>query len=281
MMKRETAAGSVIFESDIADVTGMDFPLVEIDTADRVICLFRQDWRFALYFDFNPEAAFDRAQMNRTLGTLHRSLRYRHLYDVLADQPLFDRLIQRGWFPFVEIIAGGFRELADACGAGFDLADFENNLVASFDQERLERMFARWMLKPHFAGKQQILRAALNSYLAGEPIAAIKITLTEIEGILADAYRAAHGKSAKTKELLAFAVRSAEEKAGAPDTLLFPAAFAQYLSAYTFANFDPEGPPGQAGSRHAVGHGAADADSYTATRALQALLTLDQLGFYT
>jgi hypothetical protein len=38
---------------------------------------------------------------------------------------------------------------------------------------------------------------------------------------------------------------------------------------------------GQAGSRHAVGHGAAAADSYTDARALQALLTIDQLAFYT
>jgi hypothetical protein len=34
-------------------------------------------------------------------------------------------------------------------------------------------------------------------------------------------------------------------------------------------------------ARHAVGHGAALAESYTLVRALQALLTLDQLAFYT
>jgi hypothetical protein len=62
---------------------------------------------------------------------------------------------------------------------------------------------------------------------------------------------------------------------------LFPTAFAHYLRAHTFANFDPEGSPGSAGSRHAVGHGAAASDTYTMVRALQALLTLDQLAFYT
>jgi hypothetical protein len=60
-----------------------------------------------------------------------------------------------------------------------------------------------------------------------------------------------------------------------------PAAFARYLAAYTFANFDPTGPLGTAGSRHAIGHGAEDAGSYTQARALQALLTLDQIAFYT
>ena len=49
----------------------------------------------------------------------------------------------------------------------------------------------------------------------------------------------------------------------------------------TFANFDPIAQTGTAASRHAVGHGAASQDSYTMSCALQAILTLDQLAFYT
>ena len=280
MMKRDMPGGSVVFESDIADVTGMDFPLVEIGETDRVVCLFRQDWRFGLFFDFNPDGKFDREAMRRSLGDLYRTLRYRHLYEIVSDDGLLAVLTKAGWFPFVEII-GEFRSIADSASAGFDIADAEQQLTARFDQARLERMFARWMAKPHFAGKEALLRAALNTYLSGEPAAVIKIALTEIEGILAAFYRAVHGRGAKIKKLLAFALDSAAQKAGTPNTLLFPAAFGRYLNEYTFADFDPSGPPGHAGSRHAVGHGAADATSYTQVRALQALLTLDQLSFYT
>jgi hypothetical protein len=74
---------------------------------------------------------------------------------------------------------------------------------------------------------------------------------------------------------------SAEQRAGAPNTLMFASEFAEYLEAYTFAQFDATADVGCAGSRHAVGHGAADPDTYTQVRALQALLTLDQLAFYT
>jgi hypothetical protein len=137
------------------------------------------------------------------------------------------------------------------------------------------------MTKPHFAEKQEILNAAIGAFMAKQPIPGIKIILTEIEGVLAEAYKAVHNKSAKLPKLLAFAVKSAEEKSGALDTLLFPTAFAEYLQAYTFAGFNPNGPVPQASSRHAVGHGAADAKSYTMARALQAILTLDQLAFYT
>lgn len=280
LMKREMQAGSVVFESDIGDVTGMDFPLVEISATDRVICLFREGWRFGLYFDFNPDGAFDRGLMIRELGTLHRTLRYRHLYDALSDRALFERLIASGWFPFVELISE-FRELADPCEAGFDLSEVEDNLCARFGRERMDRMLSRWMTKPHFKDREELLRSGIETYLAGQPIATIKIILTEIEGILADAYKATHGKGARLKRLLVFAIESAEKKAGAPNTLLFPTAFAHYLATHTFADFDPAGPRGNAGSRHAVGHGAAEVESYTQTRALQALLTLDQIGFYT
>lgn len=137
------------------------------------------------------------------------------------------------------------------------------------------------MAKPHFAGKERLLRSALKSFADSDPVPVLKIALTEIEGILGDAYRKVHGKGAKIKELLEFAIVSAEAKAGQSDTLLFPAAFAHYLKSYTFAEFDPAALPGNASSRHAVGHGAAAAETYTLVRALQALLTLDQLAFYT
>jgi hypothetical protein len=70
-------------------------------------------------------------------------------------------------------------------------------------------------------------------------------------------------------------------ESGAVGHILFPTAFAHYLKSHTFANFDPVDNRGSAGSRHAVGHGAAAAETYTMIRALQALLTLDQLAFYT
>ncbi|WP_208987107.1 hypothetical protein [Stappia sp. TSB10P1A] len=279
--KRSIETGMLVFERDIADVTGMSFPMVQIGEADRVVCLFREGWRFALFFDFNPERKLSLVAMERDLGTLYRRLRYRKVYDAIASATVFGRLVQAGWFPFAEIIGTEFEQLSLHCESDFDLADVEAELVAKFDTKRLEQMFARWMVKPHFAGKERLLRSALKGYLAGDPVPVLKIVLTEIEGILNDAHRKLYGTGAKQKALLAFAVRSAEEKRGHPDTLMFPAAFGRYLAEYTFANFDPEQGGGTAGSRHAVGHGAAESGSYTQTRALQALLTLDQLAFFT
>lgn len=279
--RRSLQAGMAVFENDIADVTAMHFPCVQIGARDRVLYLFREAWRFGLLLDFNPKGDLSLQEFERTLGTLYRRLRYRHLYDTVANATVFGRLVDAGWFPFVEIIGSEFRALADAAEAGFSLDDAEADLVAKFDPERLERMFERWAANPHFAPKERIFRSAVNAYKTDDPVAVLKIILTEIEGILANAHRAATGRGAKLKTLLSFTVQAAERKAGAPDTLLLPATFARYLEAYTFASFDPSIGPGASVSRHAVGHGAAEAEAYTRTRALQALLTLDQIAFST
>jgi hypothetical protein len=92
MAKRNVAPGTAVFEHDIADVTGMAFPLVPIGKEDGVLCIFRQRWRFGLFFDFNPRRDFSIPDMQRDLGTLYRRLKYRDLY-AIADQTVFSRLV--------------------------------------------------------------------------------------------------------------------------------------------------------------------------------------------
>ncbi|MBY3122631.1 hypothetical protein HFN65_25525 [Rhizobium laguerreae] len=136
------------------------------------------------------------------------------------------------------------------------------------------------MVKPAFQDKEKILRPAIDAFKKGEPVVVLKTLLTEIEGVLQSAHRQKHGKSAANmKALFAFATASAEERAGTGDSLLFPSSFVDYLRAYTFDHFDPDA-VGATLSRHSVGHGAAEAESYTQIRALQAILTLDQFAFY-
>jgi hypothetical protein len=281
-IKRAIVAGTVVFEHDIADVTGMSFPCVTFGMADKVLCLFREDWRFGFAFDMNPEGKLDLEGFTTTLGTLYRELRYKHLYDAISEPAVFDNLLTAGWFPFVEIISAEFRDLLHHCEAGFNIGEVEDKIIAKFDDARMQRILERWVAKPHFAAKADLLSAAISAFRNKEPVAVIKILLTEIEGVLNDAHRAVHGgQGAKLKDLLTFAEVSAERKAGGSNTLLFPKAFGRYLREHTFANFDPIAQTGTAGSRHAVGHGAASQDSYTMPRALQAVLTLDQLAFYT
>lgn len=279
LAKRDFDAGSPVLESDIVDIAEMAFPCVKFEKEDKVVVLFRQDWRFGLFFDFNPGREFSEVAMNRSLGALLRNLKYRHIFDTIDNQQVVASLTGAGWFPFAEIITSEFPAIAEACEAKFNLTDVEAKVLASFDQARLDRMFKRWLSRPALASREAVLRSAMRSFVADDPIAVMKTVLTEIEGVLREAYQAIHGTGAKIETLLEFAVASAERKAGSPSSLLLPASFAKYLRDRPFAHFDPSVGLAHASSRHAVGHGMAAPATYTKVGALQVLLTLDQLAF--
>lgn len=283
LLKRNVQPGEAIFDNDIADLIGMSFPAVPIAAADRVLCVFREGWRFAMFFDLDRDKGeLSLPNMQRDLGTLVRSMRYAETYESLADGSVVERLTSAGWFPFAEMLGRETAEMLQHVQAGFPLDLLENQMLDAFPRERVERMLDRWLARPHFEKKRLLLESAVRAYQAGEPVPVIKTVLTEIEGILNEAYRLKHGKGTRRiDKLLRFAVESAEGQAGGADTLLFPAAFGRYMRDYVFQDFDLDAANGKANSRHAVGHGAADPTSYTMVRALQALLTIDQLSFYT
>lgn len=90
--RRAIAAGSAVFERDIADIVGMRFPLLEFAPDDRLVVLFRKNFGFGLYFDFNPDKDLQLATAWSELGRLYRLLAYRHLYRTLANDAAFTRL---------------------------------------------------------------------------------------------------------------------------------------------------------------------------------------------
>ncbi|MEC3949270.1 hypothetical protein [Sphingobium sp. HWE2-09] len=274
------AAGTVLFENDIADITGLWFPLVEVGPKDRILCILREGWRFALYFDFNPDGDLVVEEAKRALGTLFRRMRYADLYASLAHEPTFKGMVDAGWFPFLELGTAEIRALLGMIEAEFPLDDTERSLIAAFDETRLERMFARWMERSHLKEREKILRPAINAFKNVEPVTVVKIILSEIEGVMSDAYHHVHGQRPyRSNKLPDFMIDQAEQRAGGKDTLFFPVEFGKYLKDYTYADFNKDD-IGTAGSRHAVSHGRVAGSEYTMARALQALLTLDQLAFY-
>lgn len=104
--------------------------------------------------------------------------------------------------------------------------------------------------------------------------------LTEIEGIVHDAYAAETGQTARGQKLLKFAIERGIRKAGDGSTLFYPREFLDYLKNHTFAHFDRMSSSELTLSRHSASHGAAPASAYTPIRALQAILTIDQISFF-
>lgn len=281
VVTRNVVKGAAVFQNEIADMLTMEFPCVEFGKQDKVICLMREAWGFGLAFDMNHSGELDMEAFSRELARLYRLLSFRHLYEAVGNPESLDRLMAQGWFPFTEILHREFTDILVHHTGGLALDEVESSMVAQFDQARLDHMLSRWLAKPHFAVKEALLREGVEAFAQGRPIAAIKVLVTEIEGILNVAYRAHTGKAGKTKALLAFAIESAEKRTGGPGTLFLTTEFNRYLLNYMFASYDPDNLTEGSVSRHLVGHGDAGSESYTLVKALQVILTLDQLAFYT
>lgn len=216
------------------------FPLVDIGPKDRIVCIFREGWRFGLYFDFNPDGELAIEEAKRILGTLYRRMKYADLYAALEHDQWFAHFIEAGWFPFIELVSSEFSTLLSIYGTDWGWEAAETQLLGRFDDTRLHRMFARWMERQHLKAKEPILAAAVRAYRAGDSVSVIKIVLTEIEGVMADAYFAATGERAhRIGPLLEFMIVSAEKRAGDKDTLFFPVAFGRYLKDHVYAGFVP------------------------------------------
>lgn len=280
LAKRDVTAGEVVYQSGIADVRRVQFSDLQLKPDDGVFVCFKVGWKFALFFDLAADRALDVDRMERDLGRLYRLLAFQDLYEALGDDALFASLVQAGWFPFIEIIGGEFEKLLNAHRAGFNISGEETALLQKFDKQRIDAMAERWWKRPSLKDRREILEPALEAFKRNDPVACLKIILTEMEGVLQDAHIAEVGSGAKIKDLLKFAAERGLKKTGDESSLLFPNQFLRYLSQYTYADFDPKNPPIYAVSRHTAGHGRAAAAAYTQMRALQAILTLDQLSFY-
>ena len=280
LAKRDIAAGDVLYQSGVADVRRIRIPGLVLHPDDRVIVCLKVGWKFALFFDLEPERKLDVDEMETSLAFLYRQLSFDDAYKAFGDTSLFETIVHVGWFPFVELLGGDFENLLQAYNANFNIEGEEAALLKKFDAARVDAIAERWWRHPSLSSRKAILEPAMRAYKHGDAVSCIKIIVTEIEGVIRDSYIADRGKSAKIQDLLAYAADKALQKVGHETSLLFPKKFLLYLKEYTYAHFDPLQPGGDGASRHRVGHGAASADTYTLVRALQAVLTLDQLSFY-
>ena len=247
---------------------------------DGVLCCFKVGWKFALFFDLHPERTLDVDAMERSLGRLYRRLKFQALYDAFENEAGLSKLIAAGWFPFIETIGGEFEELLKAYRDDFNVEEETEKLVRRFDATRIDRIATRWSEGLLLSRRKDILEPALEAFKRGDPVSCVKIILTEIEGILQDLHIGEQGSGLSTKELLAFAANRGAQKASDPNSLLFPQQFLRYMRGYTYARVDPRKAEASVMSRHRVAHGRAMAKAYTMERALQSILTLDQINFY-
>ena len=277
--------GMLIMKSDIADIYELSFPNIEIQDSDGIVCCLKVGWKFLLYFDFlNKGRKSDIITRQRILAQLYRYLSFEEVYRTLESEDCFQKMVADGWFPFVEILGKDYKELTISYQNGKPASESEvKALLNKFDEPRLEAITDRWWKHPLFEEKRELLQAGIDAFLRknkSDYINCIKTLYSEIEGIMRSLYYQDSGERTRNiQKLIDRLIEVGERRTEDDQSLLLPQYFLNYLTESIFKEFDPT--TGEVDlSRHSALHGVALGEDYKPERALQALLTLDQIYFY-
>ena len=270
--------GNGVFRDQILDIEEVrfedDFFEADIQDGDKVVWLFRVDWSFGLYFDFSGQLST--VELWKTLGQCFRAMHFHAVYAFFDDPTNPDRLIDRGWFPFIQLSTEEFRLLRYGIGHPSELDAVEESVVERFSAERIDSLSEGWWKNPAFRDKKEIIVAGLNAYKQGSDeqiINCVKNLVSEAEGIVRLHFHRNVGRNPKTRELMEYVSKLGKEAFPSSDSLTFPGLFQDYLDNFLFRSFDLEESKIEL-SRHSVAHGVAAAKQYTRTRALQVILSL-------
>ena len=278
-------SGMLIMKSDIADIYELSFPDIEMQDSDSIICCLKVGWKFLLYFDFLiQDRRTDINTRQSILGKLYRYLSFEEVYRTLESEDCFKKMVADGWFPFVEILGKDYEELTTSYQNGEPASESKvKTLLDKFDEPRIEAITDRWWKHPLFEEKRELLQAGIDAFLSGtksDYINCIKTLYSEIEGIMRALYFEDSGtRTRHIQKLIDRLIEVGERKAEDDQSLLLPQYFLNYLTENIFKEYDLT--TGEVDlSRHSALHGVALGEDYTSAKALQALLTLDQIYFY-
>lgn len=293
-VKRGCKKGDAITQDNIANIRKARFPKIYLNEKDKIIFCFKVGWRFGLFFDLTPRTQpanlkvkiekFNIEKAEESIGELYRVLTFYHVYKTLEADEQYKEMIKDGWFPFVEIIGSEYKQLSEIYKNKFDFENRSENIIKKFTEERINKITEKWWSNKIFSDKKKIINAAINAYLNNNSdgyINCIKNLCSEIEGILRKIYHLDTGKGnhVKTNELISHIITKNKEKIGPDYSLFLPLPFLDYLSDVVFAKFNLE--QGEVTiSRNSSSHGVADAQQYTKARALQLILVIDQLFYF-
>ena len=279
--KKQIIKYQPIYKKDIVDISSASFDDGVIDLNpqenDKIIFLYRESWNFGLFFDFTKKIDIEKTKED--LGYCMKRLLYQAEYDFVNSQSSYNQLIKDGWFPFVNLIGEGIEKIIEYYQDNKKHPHILEDVVNSFDRQRVEEISNRWWNNKIFNSKKKILSEGIECFLEEKYISACKTFSIEIEGIMQIAFHKDFSRKPSTRDLISYIRDQGVNYFYSQDSLAFPGRFLDYLSNYIFQRFDveqniiPE-------SRHTIAHGVADQEIYNKSLCVKLLLTLDNIYFY-
>ena len=284
--KAKIAPSRLVNKKDIADIEALEFPEITISKTDAIIFCMRVGWKFGLYFNFtaNPKRGegpvLEPSQIYCDLGQAYRFMLFEEEYDLVKNNEIYPRMLSDGWFPFIELIGGDYQELSKLYS--YQWLDQIDGFLKKFNKDRINQMTESWWSKKQFQDKRALIEAGISAFLQDTSagyINSINTLYPQIEGIMGFEFYKEHKKKPSFKELMEYIRDRAQNRFSSEGSLGFPQYFYSYLVTNVFQDFDL-GTGKIDLARHSSAHGYARQEDFTKTKALQALLILNQIFFY-
>ncbi len=275
----------ITFNADVQEFITIETERINISDNDMFIgyISFSDINLRSIFFDFNKQHS------NKSLNVfLSRSTRkYQRiifqnayyaakLYNKPPDSKGMNFEILQGWFPFKRILGKEFEELYDRITKFQPTKTnlYQLPIIEAFNPERLKDILEDWRKIDIFP--YETLEKGVNHYLNGDALSSIRVLIPDIEGIVRNTLPDKF-KSLKQSDIPQMITEHSRTNATYNrENLLFIDAFHSYLKKVWFASFSTST---RNISRPTVSHGNAEYKEYKLEKALQLILTIDQLNF--
>ena len=285
--KKSINAGELVTEKDVIDISGFHFKDVKFELYDKVIFIFRKNWKFGMFFDFTQD--LDVNQMEKDIAFLYNELAYEDLYNSFQNLEINQLMLEDGWFPFMALLPKKYETLTSFYSEETQKREkFVDSFLDYYSKDEVNKMCENWYTKEIFLKKKEIIDSGIEAYFQGNThgyILSIKTLYSEIDGLLRKEYHKENQTNngnrnwIKFSDLEDYVLEKGLEKFSSGNSLGFPEKFYSYLTDVFFKNFDMNSVDIDI-SRHTSIHGVASSEAYTRARAFQGVLILDQLYYY-
>lgn len=274
--KRNIEKGEGVSKNDIAGISGIELIDIEIPPDNAIVFYFSIRWKKGLYFDFSPICSNNKLiNIKKELGDAYQSVLFDEFQ--LLDSTDNKYFYENGWFPFIALLGDLFEGLIFAKKSNSPLTVAENKIYEHFSdgitlKSFLEKYKKNEIMQQHIP----FIEAGIERFLEKDYISCISNIWLRIEGIMRYLYL---GKGSPGQGTLLSNIVDMLNHEQVVPLIYFPNEFKEYMKTYYFKNFNLENNEIQL-SRHTLGHGVSDVNSYDKKRAVIGFLIIDQLFSY-
>ena len=278
-VKDECRKGELVTANSVLDVGRVSFQGITVPPDAGIVFVFSVGWRKGFFYDLSPicdEYGRSRSyDLEETVGSLFAYLLFQERFKI--EDATWKVFFDQKWFPFAYLDNALIREMIAHARQGWQIDDLLPKIVTN-----LKKLLADNPLDtkhtPAFTEHLEMLRKAIDRYLADDHVSATSILYPRIEGVLRSFLRAARHSLTPTAKTLSEVAVKHNKASRIANSLLLPAKFQQYLDDVYFAHFISGSSPDV--GRHSIAHGEACAADFTLKSTTIAFLILYQLSLF-